>query len=139
MQVQWQDKNVELNVLRNAVEQFLTERALDVTTEELSNGYKVVGRSRKILNVQLEIEVSITGTSNDFLVDLTIDKRKSEFYTLSRIAGALAWLIGGGVLVLKEQKTLENLEKIEHEFWEFMEKKVTDAQGSGIKPSNLSE
>lgn len=133
MEIQWLDRNVDIDLLCKEVEQFLSQRNLSVKVEKLSDGYELVAVSRKILNVQLMVKVDISGTPSNFVVELTINKQKGGFYTASRIAGALSWLIGGGVLVLTEQKALENLEKIEHEFRDFIERKVVDLEGSATK------
>jgi hypothetical protein len=133
LEIQWLDRNVDIDLLCKEVEQFLSQRNLSVKVEKLSDGYELVAVSRKILNVQLMVKVDISGTPSNFVVELTINKQKGGFYTASRIAGALSWLIGGGVLVLTEQKALENLEKIEHEFRDFIERKVVDLEGSATK------
>jgi hypothetical protein len=63
------------------------------------------------------VQVSVTGVPDDFTVDFASEKESR----LSLLAGPLATMFGGGVFVLDRLKRREFYEKLEADFWFFVE------------------
>jgi len=61
--------------------------------------------------------VRIAGDPNDFSVELSTEESSD---TLIRL-GTLTSLFGGGILFLKGMKSKELLDKVESDFWRFVE------------------
>jgi len=124
MQVQWIGKNVDLGALSKQVELFFIEKEFKTRLAEKSEGYEIEAVSQKISNVQLKISVEILGQPNDFIIEYTADKSKEGFLSSSLIGRYIAWALGGGIIVLKEDKVREALEKFERTFWSYMDEKI---------------
>jgi len=123
MKDQWLGKNVDLNALSQQVKLFFTEKQFETTTEEKPNAYKTEAATQKILNVQLKIKVEILGQPNDFTITYTTDEGKSRLLS-SPVVKYFAWALGGGIIVLKEEKVREALEKFEDTFWTYVDEKI---------------
>jgi len=123
MKDQWLGKNVDLSALSQQVKLFFTEKQFETTTEEKPSGYKIEAATQKILNVQLKIRVEILGQPNDFTITYTADEGKNRFLS-SSVVKYFAWALGGGILVLKEEKLREALEKFENTFWTYVDEKI---------------
>jgi len=123
MRDQWIGKNVDLSELSKQVELFFIEKQFNTKLEKKPDGFTIEAVTEKILNVQLKIDVEISGQPNDFTVEYTDNKRKKGFFS-SAVGKYLAWALGGGVIVLKEEKANEALEKFEGTFWSYVDEKI---------------
>jgi hypothetical protein len=121
MQRRWTGQNVDLNLLSDEVDDFFKNREF-VTKKSESPGERKILLQPKYPTVKLEepISVRIAGDPNDFTVDL----RASELTTRPVRMGMLTKSLGGGYFLLRSLKLREELEKMEKEFWIFVEDKV---------------
>lgn len=123
MKDHWLGKNVDLSALSQQVKLFFTEKQFETTIEEEPNGYKIEAATQKILNVQLKIDVEILGQPNDFTIYYRADGSKNRLLS-SPVVKYFAWALGGGIIVLKEEKVREALEKFENTFWSYVDEKI---------------
>lgn len=107
------------------MELFFTENGFETKLEEKPDGYKIRAASQKVLDVQLKIDVEVLGHPNDFTVDYTAEE-SARGHLSSSVVKSLAWIFGGGIFVLKEEKVKEALEKFEGTFWDFVDEKVAE-------------
>lgn len=121
MQRRWTMQNVDLNSLSDGVEDFFKSRQF-VTKKSESAGERKILLQPTYSTVKLDepISVRITGDPNDFVVEL----RASELTNRSVRMGMLTKSLGGGFYLLRSLKLQEELEKLEKEFWIFVEDKV---------------
>lgn len=121
MQRRWTRQNVDLNSLSDGVEDFFKSRQF-VTKKSESAGERKILLQPTYSTVKLDepISVRITGDPNDFVVEL----RASELTNRSVRMGMLTKSLGGGFYLLRSLKLQEELEKLEKEFWIFVEDKV---------------
>jgi hypothetical protein len=131
MQRRWTGRNVDLNLLSASLEDFLKSR--QVVTQKLeSAGEHMILLQSKYSTVKLKepVSVRIAGEPDDFIVDL----KASELVTRSIRIGMLTKPIGGGYYLLRSLKLQEELEKLEKEFWIFVEDKVAQLSQSAQRP-----
>jgi hypothetical protein len=121
MRRKWTGQNVDLNSLSDGVEDFFKSMQF-VTKKSESAGERKILLQPTFSTVKLEepINVRITGDPNDFVIEL----RASELTTRSVRMGMLTKSLGGGYYLLRSLKLQEELEKLEKEFWIFVEDKV---------------
>jgi len=130
MQKRWTGKSVDLDLLYHCVDDFFTNQKLLTEKSESSGERTLILRSKHAARKFGEpISLRITGNSDDFTVDL----KASELAARTVRAGMLTKSLGGGYLLLKGLKLQEELEKLEKEFWIYVEDKVAQLTGSARK------
>jgi len=123
----WTEKSVDLGSLSNYIDDFFKSRGFSTKRNESGNERAILLRPKySAIKLEAPINVRITGNSDDF----TIDIKASELTTRSIRVGMLTKSIGGGYFLLKGLKMQEELEKLEKEFWIYIENKVTQLTGS---------
>jgi len=129
MEDRWKGKNVNLSILTDSIRQFFVEKR-HISSINKSNGqYRIVVHPKAFYDIE-DISVNIDGQPNDFSVKFVTSSRSRSFV----IFGALATIFGGGFLTLKGLKSREALEKLEKEFWVYVDEKIwelTDPPDSG--------
>jgi len=126
MQRQWTGKNVNLALLSECVEDFFKDRGFSTEKDESAGEYTILWAPPRVRNMRDAMTAKVFGNSNDFVVEIIASERTRGSIRL----GMLTQLFGGGYLVLRGLKAKETLEKIEKEFWAYVEEKVTHLAGS---------
>ena len=127
MQRKWTGKNVNLDLLSQSIEDFFKSKGFVTKRTELRREYTIVWTS--ILapsNLRDLTRAKVLGDSNNFAVEIIA----SELTMRAVRLGLLTKSIGGGYFALKNLRLKETLEKLENEFWIFVEKKIADLEGS---------
>lgn len=127
MQKRWRGKNVDLDQLSNSVEDFFRSRSLLPRRAETA-GERTISWFPGYRGARLKKPVTarIFGKPDDF----TIDLKASELTADSIRAGVLTRAFGGGYFLLKAVKLKEDLERLENEFWIFIEERIDQLAGS---------
>lgn len=120
MQRQWSGKDVDLALLSDLVEDFLSGKGFKTRKDALANGYSFLATPMRVCDVREEVTVKVLGDSKNFEVEF-LPRGKSR---LSVRTGYLTALFGGGNLLLKGLKSYEALERMEKEFWLYLEETV---------------
>ena len=122
LQIRWTNKNVDLDNLSKHVEEFYKGKGFEALVERSKDAFKVVGVMR-IGDKLRSSYVSINGNPHDFTVEFSGSQtgRFSQFLT------PLITMFGGGVLILDRLRSQEFYEKLETEFWLFIEHEVDRA------------
>ena len=126
MQRRWTGKNVDLDLLSDCVEDFFKSRSFVTKRTESQGEHTILWQSERTARTQEAMSVKVVGYSDDF----TIELKASELTNRSVRLGMLTKPIGGGYFLLKSLKLREALERIEKEFWIYMEDKVAELAGS---------
>ena len=121
-QKRWIGKGANLDSLTENVERFFNGRGFKTRRDALPGGYRISVVTQHFRNVKGDIKVTIRGHSNDFMVELSVGG-PSRFSTL---LGLSTTLFGGGALVLRRLKLQEALERLEKEFWAYVEETIAD-------------
>jgi hypothetical protein len=120
MQKRWRGKNVDLDRLSDCVEDFFRSRSLLPTKTGTAERTISWFPGHTGARLKEPVTVRITGAPCDF----TIDLKASEITAGSIRIGMLTKPFGGGYLLLKAVKLKEELERLENEFWIFIEEKI---------------
>ena len=130
MQSQWIGKNVDLKLLGECIEDFFKAKGFKTTKDESAGKYTILWTSKRVRNMRDTMRAAVFGDSNDFVVEIIASERTRGSITL----GMLTKAFGGGYLALRGLKAKETLEKLEKEFWVYIEEKVAHLTGSAEKP-----
>lgn len=120
MKNRWLGKNVDPLMLQGCIEDFFQRRGFVTKTEsEASGGYTVIAHGHNSTNTPRRIFVKVSGGRGDFEIDLGSE------YGRSGVLDPLLTLIGFGGLVLRKLKDKEFLEKLEEDFWSYIEEAIS--------------
>lgn len=119
----WVKKNVDLCLLSEHVTYFLKSKGF--TTKEDKSGKKwiIIGKLHHGSigrDLRSAIEVRISGNSNDFKVEYLPSGQSRP----SILLDSILTLFGGGSLVVRRLKYQEAIQKLEREFWGFIENTI---------------
>lgn len=126
MYTRWTGRNVDLALLIESIEGFLSVRGCKISRKESERRCLVVGRPENTSDVLEDVSVKISGEPNDFTVEF-ISGGKSRS---SILLGFLTSMIGGGNLMLKGVRSQESSDKLEKEFWSYLEEKMVGLTNS---------
>jgi hypothetical protein len=121
MKDRWIGQNVDLDLLSQGVKRFLEEKGFVVRFDKRKNESRVYGWPRN-RDVGEPVLVKIHGHPEDFTVEFV----PGESFPGLKILGPLYSLFGGGFLWLRELKSREFLEKLENQFWVFVDKTIAN-------------
>jgi hypothetical protein len=119
----WAGRDVDLGLLSEGVKRFFDERLFPSRVEERSKEeFWITAILRRVsgANPTGNVKVTVLGKPNDFEVEFLAGSRSRH---VARLSG-LATLLGGGALLLRDLKASEELERLENEFWLFIDKQV---------------
>lgn len=122
MSKRWVGRNLDLGSLSRYIEDFLEDKGFETGKRELSGGYIVEGVSWQQRDLLVKVVVRISGNPNDFSVELGGDE--GTHTRLYNVFGPLMTLFGGGFLLSRNLKKREILDRLEREFFVFVEEKV---------------
>lgn len=120
MEDRWTNKNVVLSTLSDAIVRFFVERGFATSLENSEEEYRIVAKPKPTFNILEDINVYVSGRPNDFKVKFDAGSNSSAFVRL----GTLTTIFGGGRLTLKGLKSIEVLEKLEKQFWIYVDRKI---------------
>jgi len=120
MEDQWINKDVDLSVLRNRLVQFFEKRNFVISQEKSEEKYHIVVLPSRFHDILEEIHVHVSGQPDHFRVKFDAGSRSSELVRL----GILTNVFGGGRLTLKGLKSHEALERLEREFWTYLDEVI---------------
>ncbi len=127
MEDDFRDKNVSLTALTDRIVSFFKEKGLDAEIRGKEGKLVVVAIPKPVHEIAEKIEVDVEGQPMDFAV-----KFIAGFHSRSLVRyGTFASLFGGGFLVPKGLKSLENIEKLEKDFWIFVDEAISFLSASG--------
>lgn len=125
MEDRWKDKNINLSILSNRLVQFFEARDFVTFREDSEKKYHIVVAPRRFHDILEEIDVYVSGEPDSFKVRFDSGARSRELVRY----GILTTVFGGGRLTLKGLKSQEALEKLEREFWIYLDRVIWSLSG----------
>lgn len=119
MEYRWVGKTVDLQELSKRVEEFYKSKGFETKLEYSDGFYKV----NSVLRIENKLRISsarIHGSPNDFVVEFLSGKGER----FSNMLVHWAAMFGGGVFMLDGLRSQEFYERLERDFWIFVEKAV---------------
>jgi len=117
----WKGLKIDLKLLCDNFMHFFEKKGFSSAVEQKSSEeYRVIAVPERTSDIQGTINVSVRGAPDDFVVEFTSESDSRH----ARVLGGLATFFGGGVFVLKDLKSREGVERLEKEFWLFVDKRI---------------
>jgi hypothetical protein len=135
VQNHWSERNVNLSLFVSCIEGFFQAKGFNTQREDLTNEYHIhVKSSLQRAVIVRPIMVIVKGTSDIFMVEFLSEDDNSSMRPSLAIT-----MFGGGSLLLSRLKSQEAIEKLEKEFWVYVENAVirltnSETQGSISMP-----
>ena len=133
-QKRWAAKDANLDLLTEKIESFFKSKGFETRKNVSPTGYKISTVPKHVRDVKAGIQVKILGRRNDLMVELSV----GETSRFSTMLGLSTIPFGGGTLVLRGLKLQEVLERLEKEFWVYVEETiphVTESHNEGNSQS----
>lgn len=121
MQSRRVEKNVDLKLLREHIESFFKDRGFKIAEERSESKYEISARPQHGVGILGSVIVRVLGDSNDFLIEFSTSRHSRSAVKL----GLMTTMFGGGSLVLRGLKSREALEKLEKDFWIYVDEAIT--------------
>lgn len=135
MEDRWTSKNVDLSILNNHLVQFFEKGNFVTRQERVEEKYHILVVPRVFHDILEEIHVYISGQPDNFKVRFDAGGRSRQLVR----RGILATIFGGGRLTLKGLKSQEALEKLEKEFWIYLDNVIWSLASVAGDSTNANE
>jgi hypothetical protein len=119
-QKRWTARDANLNLLTEKIESFFKSKGFKTKKNALPKGYKIATAPKHVRDVKAGIKVTILEGTHDFMVELSV----GETSRFSTMLGLSTVPFGGGTLVLRGLKLQEAMERLEKEFWVYVEEAI---------------
>jgi hypothetical protein len=120
MQGRWVGKNLDLALLGERVENFFEAKGLKITRERSASEYKVSAKTQPGVGMLGPVIVRILGDSNDFSIEFLASERSRSVVKF----GFITSMFGGGSFIRRGLKSQEAEEKLEKDFWIYIEEAI---------------
>jgi len=120
MQKRWVRKNVDLVLLIEYVESFFKNKGFKTSKDGLTSGFTITAKPQERTSILEPVIIGVSGTSDDFLIEFSTSGRSRSTVRF----GFVATMFGGGSLILRGLKSQEALEKLEKDFWIYVEEAI---------------
>lgn len=120
---QWVGRDVDLELLSERFKSFFDQKKFPSKLEKGRNNeywITVILTHMREPSATGNVKVMVRGEPNNFEVEFVTTYSSRNLSKLS----SLVTLFGGGTFLLKQQKTSEELEKLENEFWLFADRQI---------------
>jgi len=121
MQRLWVGKNVDLVLVSERIENFFKDKRFETKKDWSAPEYVISAKPQYGVGVLGRVIVRVLGNPSDFLIEFSASDHSRSAIKL----GFITTMFGGGSLVLRGLKSQEELEKLEKDFWIYMEEAVT--------------
>ncbi len=120
MRDSWKGKNVNLSVLSERIACFFESKKFATSLQRKNSEFIIVAAPQSFHGISEKIIVSISGNPDDFSINFIGGSRSRSLI----LHGSFLSLIGGGFFVLKGLKSLEEIEKLEEQFWIYVDQLI---------------
>lgn len=109
----FQNRNVDLSLLSERIKHFFEFKGLKASIVKQSDGFLILVRK----SFSERINVRLRGNSDDLLIELATEEGSDALIML----GGLTTIFGGGSFFLRGIRSKELLEKLEGDFFKYIE------------------
>ena len=118
MRVDYSHKNVDLSLLATYTEAFFKNKGYITEKLESENRITIIVKRNEISGPICAVRIE--GASNNFTIDFIWEESARKRIIL----GSLTTLFGGGILILRGLQLKEELEKLERDFWVYIQELI---------------
>jgi hypothetical protein len=120
MKFRWTGRNVDLASLTTSADAFFANKGFSKKREETEKGELFLTYSLGREGKPLVADVKISGLSDDFEIELFLD-RKAQ--TMARL-GILSTLLGSGFYMKGRLENVAYAERLEGDFWDYVGEEI---------------
>lgn len=128
MQRVWSKRNVNLNLFKEKIREFLEKNAFDVVANESQNTYHLLASGSPNYQIDGQVSLTLEGTPEDFSIRLE-QERKSRIRKHS-LPITLAASLGFGLALREEFDPNEAFLDLRRDLWAFADRAVINLTGS---------
>jgi hypothetical protein len=125
MKYQWLNKKVDLLALKRGIEEYFKVRKFHLRCSQSENTFEILA-TKRVDHLIRRIKVLLYGKPNNFVVEFLAGKHIDSIQK----ADVSFELFGGGIFVLKAYEAWEYYQRLEREFWKYIEMLVVDLVNS---------
>lgn len=126
MQGRWVGKNLDLALLGKRIENFFEAKGFKITKERTASEYEVSAKIQQGVSMLGPVIVRILGDSNDFSIEFLTSERSHSVVKF----GFVTSMFGGGSFIRRGLKSQEAEEKLEKDFWIYIEDAIAQLVNS---------
>jgi len=126
MEKKYVGSNVDLHLLVENLMTFFKDLGFATRKEETDKAYKIVATPGHGHDIRESVRVYTLGKPDNFSIKFVAGARSSAMVKW----GSLTTLFGGGILLLRGLKSQDALEKLEKDFWMFVNEELDRLAGS---------
>jgi len=124
MKTKYMNKHAESSWMSNLIKEFFAGKGLPVKEYVLRNGIRIVAYAENLASVQFAVvEFQVGG--QEILVNYLPWGKKERAASTSLLASTLP-LFGGGIFISRDSKSKDFMQKIEREFWDFLDSHIVN-------------
>lgn len=116
----WVGRHVDLKLLSREIEEFFRKKHFKTIITKIEKGHSVRTSPPSHAVIYGGIDVNVEGKPSDFTVTFLASKHTRSAIRL----GFITTFIGGGNLLLRGLKSQEALDRLEKEFWIYLEEVI---------------
>ena len=120
MQRRWVGKNIDMALLSERIKNLYRDKGFKASRDGSASGYTITAKPQQRAGILEHVIIGISGDSDDFLIEFSTSGRSRSTVKL----GFITTMFGGGSLILRGLKSQEAMEKLEKEFWIYIEEAI---------------
>lgn len=120
MEDRWKGKKVNLSRLSEQILYFFTKKNFTASLQKKKDTHIVVATPQPFHGIAENIEVYIEGRPDDFSIKFAAGSHSRAYVRY----GSLLNLVGFGFFVMKGLRSLEEIEKLEKNFWIYVDETI---------------
>jgi hypothetical protein len=123
VQKRWMDKNINLEMLIDAICGFFKDRNFEVTKFSTESGYKILAKDSTHYEFAWTITLTLEGEPGNFTINLELSDGKKRPFPSSI---AFTTMFGGGYFLVKQLKSDERWIEIRRDLWAYIDATITN-------------
>jgi hypothetical protein len=127
MQRAWLNRNVNLDLLAEKIEEFFKGNDFDIVTNKTNNGYHLQAKSSPNYLINGQVSIIINGKPEEFSITIDLQRKESRILSFPML---LTTFFGGGYLITQHFKSEESWTELKKDFWQHVNKIITYLSGS---------
>lgn len=118
MQKTWLNRNINLDMLAEKIEEFFKDNDFDVAVNKGNDNYQLLAKSSPYYSINGQVLVTINGKPEKFYITIDLQSKESRIPSFPMI---LTTFFGGGFLITQHFKSEESWIEFKKDFWQYVE------------------
>jgi hypothetical protein len=119
MQKTWLNRNIDLNMLAEKIEEFFKDNNFDIAANTTNNVYQLLAKNSPYYLVNGQVSVTINGKPEELSITINLQSKESRILSFPMI---LTTFFGGGSLITQHFKSEESWTELRKDFWQYVDR-----------------